>query len=362
MDVMGLLNQMEEDGSVAAISRNPVAQFGTRTRRYAGPSILPERPVEDNIFEETNIKYRTVIANAGTRYSPVQIKEGVMVGSFLVKLAESDIGSEFKARDYDALVRHLRTGDDMQAVMQLTRFLTTTVNLPLVEWNERARWQAIVNSQVQLRGNNGYEEDVNYSAPSGHRPTVGGTWSSDAYDPYDDIYAIVQLLADKGFIVTQIWTSRRVAGIMAGNAKVAARANRITVSSTGQIQGINGRITIADINAINAADGLPAIQLYDLSYRTQTGQGRFMPNDVMVFVCESGNDEELDLLNGEIQILPDTLGYVGVGRPAGQSDPGRVILSEFKRRKPPRIENEGWQTSLPVITEPEGLAVLKGIN
>lgn len=363
MDLLSLLEDMETDGSVLRITRNPLAQFGTRTRRYLGATILPERPVTENAFTEDVIRYRTNIANAGTRYSPVQLKEGVMTGSFLVKLAESDIGSEFKGRDYDALLRHLARSDSMAAIHQLVRFLDTTVNLPLVEWNERARWQAIVDAVVELRGNNGYTEDVAYSNPTGHRVPVAGAWSTDTNDPYADIFAIVQMLADKGMTVARIITSRRVIGILAGNDIVKTRTSRVVVNTSGQIEASpTGRLTLADLNGINQADGLPPFELYDLSYRTSTGSGRFMPDDVMVFVTSTGRDEELDIPDRDLIILPDTLGYMAVGRPTGQSDPGRVIISTPFRNKPPRIENEGWQTSLPVITEPEGLAVIHSIT
>jgi hypothetical protein len=37
------------------------------------------------------------------------------------------------------------------------------------------------------------------------------------------------------------------------------------------------------------------------------------------------------------------------------------VRAEHKEDKPPRIEAQGWQTSLPVITEPEAIGVLTGI-
>lgn len=365
MDIRGLLAQMEEDGAIAGVTRNQLAQFGRRNRRYLGPTLFPERNVtwtNSNVFLEQNVRYRTVIANAGTRYSPVQLKRGVMVGSFLVKLAESDQGSEFTGEDYDALLQYLQNGSDMQAMASLIQFLDTTVNVPLVEWNERARWQMIENAKVLLRGNNKYSEDVNYSDPAGHRANAAGTWSSDAYDPYDDIFAMKYLLASKGFTVNRIVTSERVVNILARNAKVAARTNRIIVTTGGQIQGINSSVDQADLNRINSNNGLPAFETYDLTYQTSTGSGRFMSDTVMCFFCTTGRDANFELPNGDLRTLPDTLGYVGIGRPAGQSGPGRVIVSEFFRRKPPRIENEGWQTSLPVNTEPEAMAVIKAIN
>jgi hypothetical protein len=56
------------------------------------------------------------------------------------------------------------------------------------------------------------------------------------------------------------------------------------------------------------------------------------------------------------------LGYTAIGRGAGQASNGRVIRAEAFDNKPPRIEAEGWQTALPVITEPEALAVISSIS
>lgn len=362
MDLLTFIQQLEDEGTIDAIARNPRTQFGTRTRRMLGATLLPERPVTENAYREENIRYRSVIANAGTRYSPVQLKKGVLAGSFEVFLAESDIGSEFTGQQYDALLNFLRNNASMSAMASLVRWLTTTVAIPLTEWNERARWQAIVDAVVQLRGNNGYTEDVAYSDPAGHRVAVGGDWWDPAYDPFDDIFAGAQILTDKGFTVSRIFTSRRIVGALATNPNVATRTNRIVVSASGQIGGINGRVSLADINAALQADGLPVLELNDLSYRTSTGTGRFLKDNVFVMVATTGRDEALDLADGRVEVLPDTLGYTAIGRPTGQNRPGRVIMATPFRNKPPRIEGEGWQTSLPVITEPEAIVVLKDID
>ena len=47
---------------------------------------------------------------------------------------------------------------------------------------------------------------------------------------------------------------------------------------------------------------------------------------------------------------------------AAGAAPGRVVRAEAHEDKPPRIEAEGWQTSLPVITEPEAFAILHTIS
>ena len=107
MDILTLTTQFRGDGSLVAIASNPLAQFGRR-RQYLGATLLPERLVPENNYTEEAIRYKTVIANAATRYSPAQLKGGEIVGSFDVVLGHSDIARQFTGRDYDALLRYLK--------------------------------------------------------------------------------------------------------------------------------------------------------------------------------------------------------------------------------------------------------------
>jgi hypothetical protein len=360
-DLGSLIRQMEQDQSLDRVARNPLAQFGPEARPYLGASILPEIEVPENAFREEQIKYRSVIANHGTRYSPVQLKGSAMSGWVDVVLANSDIGASLTSRDYDVLLRYLRSQSDMEAIASLIRFADTMLNNPLVERNEKDRWDAIVNAAVVLTGDNGYTETISYSDPAGHRASAGGTWSNDAYDPMADIYAMAQLFYSKGLRLNRLITSRNVVSILMLNAKIATRTNKVTVDGSGQILANTGRVTIAEINAALAQDDLPALELYDALYRTQSGTGRFLPNDVVVGIAATGRDVELDL-GDRLFILGHTLGYTGVGRAAGQSNPGRTLIMTPYRDKPPRIDGQAWQASLPVITEPEGVFVIKDIS
>jgi hypothetical protein len=361
-DIGSLLSEAQTTGVIDAVARNPQTQFGTPRRRYLGAELLPERLVEQNEYTEDRISYRSVIANAATRYSPAQKKGGALVGTMRVTLGEFDIASELTSREYDSLLRIIASRPTMEGMAQLVNFLETTVEIPLVEANERARWQAIVSAQVQLRGDNGYVEDVNYSNPAGHRFAASLVWSNNANDPLTDINAGIKVLTDKGFTPNRMFGARKVANILMGNDKMRTRTGRVVVSPSGQIQGAVGRLTLADLNQLFLADGIPALELYDLVYRTMTGTGRFLPDTVLVIAATTQRDENVDLGDGRIETLPDTLGYVGMGRPAGQATPGRVIRTEAKGNKPPRVESEGWQTSLPVIVEPEGFVVISGIS
>ena len=213
-----------DDGTFEQITRNRLAQFGVPRRPLLGPSILPEREVEANKYSEDVVRYRTVIANDGGRYSPAQLKDGgEIIGTFDVELGNQDIKRQFDAAAYDGFKRLLMVNRTMDGMAQLIDWFDTNIVRALVDVTEKQRWQAIVDAQVVRVGDNNFTETVTYPNPAGHRFNAGGTWSSDAYDPWTDIVAGANILWDKGYEVNRIITSRRVVGIMQNNDKVAAR-------------------------------------------------------------------------------------------------------------------------------------------
>lgn len=378
MDIRTLVGQMTRAGDFQIIARNPLAQFGIPNRRYIGAEIIPERTVEVNNYIEEFVRYRSVIANAGTRYSPVQKKGGALSGSMQVNLADSDKGAELTARDYDALIRVLQSNINnaalgasnptMAAMAQITNFVDLTVNIPLVERLEAWRWQAIVSASVTLSGDNNYTETVAYSNPSGNRFAASAAWSTVTTDPFLDIFAAVTAAAAKGFTIKRIITSTNVVAILGNNPKVQARVGRAVLNIGGSNVAVaSGRASQAEINAQLQQDGIPPLERYDLQYRTETGTARFMPSNVMVFICDTQRDPTLDLGDTYantpeiLDTLNGVVGYMAIGRAAGQSAPGRVIQSEAFSDKPPRIWAEGWQTALPVITDPDAIFVITGI-
>ncbi len=362
-DIQRLLDQMATAGAVDRIARNRLAQFGTRERPLVGAGLLPAIDQMENSYTDDSVRYRTVVGNAGTRYSPVVLKGNNYVGSVKVELFDIDIGSELTSRDYDALIRYLDRRDDMAAMANITNFLNTTVNMGLEELREVYRWQAIELAIVQRRGANGYKEDIAYSNPAGHRAVAASPWSNSANDPMVDIFNRAQLMADKGFKVSRIFTSRSVLGIMGNNDKIRTRAGAITVNVGGGLTVQGGRASLSQINSIFQDNGLPAPEILDEIYRTQLGTARFIGSNVMIFIGTTGRDETIVLGDAGIttELLPNVLGYYGVGRAAGQSGPGRVLQAVHKTDKPPRIEAQGWETSAPVLTEPEAIATITGI-
>jgi hypothetical protein len=365
MDIRALIEQMLADGVPGVVANNPRAQFGTPNRRYLGSELLPERQVEENVYMETAIRYRTVVANAGTRYSPVQIKgPNILVGEFLVKLGEQDIGAEFTSRDYDGLLRLLGRDASMEAIANLTRWLDISITRALLDLNEVYRWQCLIDALVQLRGNNGYAEDVAYSNPAGHRANAAGAYTGGgAVDPILDIYTMRDLLASKGYRVNRIVAGTPVISKILSNPFIAERLGSVRIIDVNNnVAGIPRRPTLGQLNSYLAEEELPPIERYDEQYNTETGTQFFLKRDVLFMAATTGQEEQVRLDEDNVEILENVLGYHAIGRAAGQAAPGRVIRMEAFDNKPPRIEGEGWQTSLPVLMNPEAVAVIQNIT
>lgn len=351
------------------IVNNPLSQFGPEGRRYLGATLLPEETKTNNTYKETYIQYRSNVANAGTRYSPPQMKGNALTGSMTVELAESDIAAEFSSQDYDTIVDMIKVLPEttplsevpVQAMVLMMRWAEQMLLTPLIEFNEMCRWQAIVDAQVQLRGDNGYQENVAYSNPSGHRVNAGGQWSNITYDPYADIQAGVQKLQDKGYTVSRMIAGLPVVQMLLRNPKIQARMGMISIASGG-VTGMPMNVTLKRLNDLLAEDGLPVIEQYDLQYRTQTGTSYFLSRTSFVMCATTGRDTEIDFGDTAPWMLPNTLGYTAVGRPANRAGSGRATVVEYNDKKGAPVNGEAWQTSLPVITNPEAIYVIKNIS
>lgn len=370
--IVNLVAQMIADQTFRRAANLPILQRGPRNRPFKFSRILPERTVRSNVFRETEIKYQTLVANSGSRYSPVQMKEGALIGSFLVELGNSDIGSEFTARLYDTLLDMLNTNDDMAAAAELTNFSDATIGRSLATLREVERVNCIVEGKVWRTGDGGYRELVDFPDPSGHRETIpSGTvdslagWYDPTHDPMEDIVGKVTWLQnEKGLTVTQIFCSTDRRAVLSRNPKIQAYGAGVGVSPSGQLQS-TGPISFPQaVDAAFARNNLPVPEAYDTRYNTivdgRTTSLRIFPEDAFVMLCTTGRDQELDLGDEKEPIpLLDTLGYTAIGRAVGEQEPGVVVRAEAKESKPPRIEFEGWQTSFPVLQDPEALAVFR---
>jgi hypothetical protein len=366
MNLRQLVEMLLADAAYLEVMNDPLAQFGTEADPLLGAELLPERPVQENAWVEEGIRFRSVMANDGTRYSPVQIKKGVLTGSFQVILGNSDIGSEFTGQEYDALLRIIArftngARPSMEQVRNLIDWTNATLNMPLRMKNELQRWQAIVDAQIVRVGDGSYREVVTVPNPAGHRVNAGGTWSNDSYDPWPDIVGMVNFLRGKGFQVLRMLGSTQVRSILANNLLVRQRGGILAITG-GTVVGLPGAISNDGLNGMLSRDGIPPFETYDSQYRTQTASGYYLARDVLVFVCATGRNWQVVAADQQPVILPNVIGYTAIGRPAGQTGPGRAIYIAAHDDKPPRVEGQAWQTTGPVIQEPEAFGVIKAIH
>jgi hypothetical protein len=367
-DIYEIWNQLVEEGVPDQIVRSPMLQFGTERRPYLGATLLPERQRTTNEFTETKITYKSFPALDGTRYSEPKMQGQQLVGSFSVKLGEIDTAAQLTGYDLDAIIE-IASDNPIAARNRLIQWVTGGFGVSLAEKEEIQRWQAFVDAAVPIQGMDGNSEVIQLPNPEGHRTAVpSGTtaaptgWYGDDYDPMEDIDAVVQLFADKGYVINRIIGDTQVMSCVARNPVMRERLGAVTFPNNTPVNRI-GAISRAAINTYLQSDwGLPPIEIYDLTYSTM-GNARqfFKKRGALVFVCTTGRDEMLETGtdDAEVEVIPDTLGYYAIGRAVGQTSSGRVVETEVKTMKPPGIYGQGFQTSFPVVTEPEAIAVLQ---
>jgi hypothetical protein len=368
-DLAQLLAYLHSNGEFYRMMIDPLAQFGTEDDPYLGALLLPEVLKESNQYTETKIRYRTTIANSGSHYSPAQLNpSGNLVGSFDVKFGKNDQADQITAQDYDELMKLLNRMASREAIMTALRWMDRHILRPVLDLNEKQRWDAICNALVIRTGSNGYEEEVLYSNPAGHRPAAipGGTVANPAgwhetdgsYDCFTDIFKVKRFMAKKGYKIVQTITSTELVEVMSANPASAKRANRITVNDSGQIQAIADSLDKTYLDGIMRRNSLPDFTVYDKVYRDRSGFKPFLPSNKMVFVGKIDEQTTIDRGDEEPVVLDNTLGYYGVGVPAGKVQPGRIVNTKEEDLYPGGFYAECIEVGLPVITEPEAIFVL----
>lgn len=366
-----LLDSLKQSSQLSDLMNDPSAQFGTGEEPYLGAQLLPEQLRDENMYKETQIKYRSFLAQAGSYYSPAQLSpSGELIGSFNVELGKKDTADQVTAQDYNNLMKLLNRKASREAILAALRWYDNHILRPHLDLNEKERWDAIINASVERLGSNGYRELVEYPNPQGHRPPAisggyqanpAGWYETDgSYDPFEDVFMMVDLLDKKGYRVNRIVTGgRKLISVMAKNPTVRERTSRITINTSGQIEAQPGRATKAQIDAYLNEEGIPPIEIYRKTYHTRdSGEKLFVPDNKLVFICSTGRTQPVDLGSRGVLELENTLGYYGIGVPAGQITPGRIVNTEERKLYPTGFYAESIEIGLPVILHPEAIAVL----
>jgi hypothetical protein len=388
---------LRDQGDFKRLAVDMMAQFGKENSPYLLAELLPEVLKFENAYSEMQIRYQTLLANAGSSYSPAQAGGGGRIlGEFKVAFGHTNLFDNLTAHEWDQILKLLAMGDNgggdnatLAAMAKILQFVANILESHMA-LNELYRSQALIDSQVKRRGSNGYAEDVAYPNPSGHRVNLAsGTIATPtgwfgtvtAYDPFNDLFAAQRFLARKGYVIDKIVSNFTIAHQFAQHPSVRDRVGGVTlISAGGGVTRPSGSVSMDKLDMELQANRLPPWTIYDKTYNfastTSTKPsgvevGQYLlrgtaaaPIHPVLLVCRTGRDESLidfgdrsSLPNGGLT-LQNTLGYYGIGRVAGEAAPGRKLFEETIDKHPVGMYAEMLQEGLPVITEPEAIYVL----
>ena len=156
-----LYEELQEERYFERLALDPLAQFGSEQQPFLGARLMPERIVDENAYEETQVRYRTKPALDNNRYSPTQKQaNSALIGSFRVDLGHTDTRKDLTGKEYDDLRKLLMRGGDMTAMANVINWSDKELVMPHTIKNEIQRWQAWLLANVTRQTANGEMEDI----------------------------------------------------------------------------------------------------------------------------------------------------------------------------------------------------------
>lgn len=370
-DLGTIIANLRGDDEFNTAANDPRAQFvGPNNTPFLGAQLLPEEGQELNMYEEEDFALlQEVIASDVDANSPPVFKRGAERRNiFQVVLGDSGVALQMSGRDYDNIVRMLGRNAPMQRVADAVMDFNGNLINAGTTYNEVQRWDAILDALVTRRVGE-VDEPIAYPSATGQRVTIAAAWSDDTYDPFDDLFGTLDWGSDLGYESLQrVITTRKVTNILMRNDFAVKRSGNVT--QIGNDVYANAP-DMARLQTYLASNGIPQMETYDRMYRDQDGRYRFIPDDCMILVFDTGRDNEAAQEAAELSgrpFLPDnfrgTIGYTGIGTTSGHADrgPGRFVTVRFVDEARPRVVGEMVQKSLPVFREPNAFRVFKGIR
>lgn len=367
-DLLSFVNDFTNKRYPEMVARDPRVQFGTPNRAYLGPQLMPEMMTDQNIVVEDLARFEVVVANDGNALSPPQIKQSAGGAELTVRLGHIDLATQMTARDMKRLGNLVNSNDRSPAEQFLAGWLTTAIRLGLAEKQEAQRWQLLSDAQVTVNYLDQPARTLSFPTlnPAGHRVNVPsgsvGTpagWYSPTFDPMRETIVPLKIMLEQlGYMVNRIITSTKLRdGVLASNEAMMRRSGATLISNDdGTLQTIDRNLS--DVGTRFMANGLPAPEVYNLVYKTQTGQRRFLDENKFIMICGTGRNTEIDLGDEGVRVIDNILGYYGVGVSDGQPAPGAVLTTRYSELKPVGIYSEGYLEGFPVLLEPEAVVVV----
>ncbi|MEM9486501.1 MAG: major capsid protein [Cyanobacteria bacterium P01_F01_bin.116] len=374
-----LFENLQEERYFERLALDPQAQFGSENQQLLGAQLLPEQIVEENSYEETQVRYRVQPALDNNRYSPTQKQKGShLIGTFRVDLGHTDTQKDLSGKDFDDIRKLLMRGGDNQAIANTIQWFDREIIRPHTIKNEIQRWQAILKAQVTRETADGEMQSVDYYRPQDHVVTIpGGTtaaeqgWHLGTYDPFDDIETGVEKLKGLGYALTGIYSTPYLARVLRINDQVIARYGRNQPNDTRPVARINeGRL-----NQVLQDEDYTTLTTYNGGYESGSGFQRYMDveagYDYMLLTGSTQRRYDMasdyagatgvdvsGFTDGAI-VLNNTLGYYAIGKNAGRDSSGRSTHQWINEKKPIGMGAESYQTGLPVLTDPQSYYVIR---
>lgn len=370
-DIPSLLAYLKATQDIEQLTGSLMTQWGPSSRRMMSADLLPPRRVMDNSSTVEDVRYRTVAALDGTRYSPAQrVDGGELWGRVHYELGHSDILRSIEGPKWDAINDYLNRQMGPQAAVALVGYFNTMIIQALVEHDELAAWDAIVYNAVTRRGNNGYYEYVEGPTLTGHRVDASVDWTDAETDPWvSDIIPRIRFLTNLGYARSgiRVYTSEAVMQTLADHPTTANRLLTGTLATSQTAQEALGWVAESDVALILQRKlGVRSVQTNDMRIMTKTGDRRVYPEDHMTFVASTGRDEVVVYNEDDptdVRVVRDTLGFMGIGKPAASARPGRrSSLQAYLDQKDARIDMQGWQATGPVILDPTAITDIGSIT
>lgn len=364
-EIAHVIDQLREDNSIYDASNDPAIGFVNRNNEVLlGAQLLPDLQQDNNFYSSESVGFLDVIADDADRYSPPRFKGlAARVAAMEVALGDINIGQQLWAAEYDKLARLAATGGTIEQMARVLLDFVGTMSRGMSSKSELQRWGAIVRGQVErIVGET--RSLINYPSATGQRATLANAWSDPTYDPMRDFEAAEDFGSNQGY--------NRISRIVSSTFGKRTLARNPNMKNYIFGDELVRRVSTADVDRYLADEGFPTIETYDtLWYDTNNRSGRYLPQDAIVFVYDTGqrNEPLATFVEGNNRVfVPQgavngaTIGHNGIGTAGGEATPGRVVDLYQPQGRPKRVIGEGVQTSLPVFDAPHGFMVRTGIR
>ncbi|TDB98253.1 major capsid protein E [Micromonospora fluostatini] len=314
-------------------------------------TVLPDRYIADveAAFDQVERTNRAASYRAWDSEVPVSQREGFQRS----KVALPPLGVKLPIGEYERLMlERIRTGGDnrsgyVEAIYndaeQLTREIFNRMEL--------ARGDVLMDGKFTLTDENGLTIEADFKLPAGHSTVANTLWSDHANAaPLQDLKAWVEFYLDEnGERPATMLTSTQVLN----NLLLAGEIRELFYRGDAVSGGPN-LLTMAQLNTVLNAYGLPAIETYDTKIEVEGVNTRVIDQDKAIFLPADRASlgftawgitaEALELANGQNPglLFQDLPGLVGV---------------TLKEGDPLRVWTKVGAAGMPMLTNPRKLFV-----